>query len=266
MENSEILCACMNRPLECSFWCEVVGRYEGLLDPDTRRFMQETNRRVMPVRNYRSWLQTLRLPLNKTMQWYCTEVSRLYLAVGAAAESAGSHLVVDSSKHPFFYGLARASGGFEAFEHTPAIRLVRDPRGVLYSLARPKAQVTTQGAVTQMVAHGGIRGIRYWWAMNSAADRVVPIGTPMIRYEDLGSDAVAYLMARWGYREQPAVELTRHQLVANPVRQQGTRTFQLDARWQAAGLPWRTGVATMLRPWMRRYGYLDKPQSELDRP
>src|SRR5699024_10891026 len=156
---------------------------------------------------------------------------------------------------PLFYHLTRTSGAFQAFANSHALRLVRDPRGVAKSLETPKEYASVSG-VKRMKSSTALRSIPYWLAMNITSDRVVDDNTPYLRYEDLPKERYRKLMSDLGHNVVSlSVSSNRHQLIANPVRQQGRTTFKLDKRWLSMPPTKRLLVSAVLFPWMRRYGY-----------
>ena len=144
------ICSCGEPMLECGFWSRVREKSPGLRDRSTLAFMQRVNRKIMPIRRVYKWPLIGRSVQQHKKQptWlrqYQSHVIELYSALITTAQEMGYEAVVDSSKHPLWYRISVSSGALEKFEHRAAVRVVRDPRAVAYSLARPRTEPTAEG-------------------------------------------------------------------------------------------------------------------------
>jgi len=250
----DVLCSCGQPAEKCPFWARVRDVYPGVADPETIAYMTGVNRGIMPIRRLRTWLPVL---AGRTTGFdrYQREARALVSAVGWAADDLGYRLVVDSSKHPVFFALIHTRP-FPEFAQRLCVRLVRDPRGVSYSLQRPQAEVTAAGGEFAMKGYSAWRTVPFWVALNLASDRVVPSSAIRLRYEDLGKEVYREWLEAEGVSLVGGSGLTsRHQLVANPARQGGERPFFLDERWRQGPRLRSMLIGAASLPWMRRYGY-----------
>lgn len=263
------LCSCGQRARNCDFWADVGSRYAGLDQSETVRFMQEMNRRTLSLRRATTW-PAVSIASGRTGNGaaarYGAEISRLYIALESSARSAGYRTVVDSSKHPFWYHLAHRRGALECFHPRKAVRLVRHPRAVAFSLRRPRNEETASGPATIQNAYRLWQAIPYWLVMNLVGDAVTGDDALVIRYEELADTGYLATLESAGFRcvRPDEVQLQpqwSHQLVGNPTRQNPAASqFENDLRWseQRIGvvedLSWRA-----LRPVLRRYGYSAQP-------
>lgn len=250
-------CSCGALASECPFWALVSKKYPGIIDSQTIDFMRKTNNSIMPVRNFVQWRSLVKHGTYDRFANYQFEVDKLYRAISLAADACGYNFVVDSSKHPAFYYLASTSGAFRNFRTVNPIRLVRDPRAVVYSLSKPKLDKLSQGEQAKMRRYGALRGVGYWWAMNTAADKVVPRSTPLLKYEDFESGAYNRVMVGLGYDPiSVPSQVSRHQLAGNPDRGFAIVSFSADHRWESMPSFSKIMVKTAMLPLMKRYGYL----------
>lgn len=258
----EKLCACGQVGRNCPFWARVIHHYPTVLHADTIEAVQSTNSRVLSVRQLVTWTRILAHGAVGGVPTYVTEyqkeVRRLYHAIAVSSHEHGYQIVVESSKNPIWYDLAHAGGCFQPFARADVWRLVRDPRAVVYSLARPKEERIVGGARTVQRSYSSTRAILYWLIMNIGADIATSKDTPVLRYEDLGDEEYLSSLEKAGYQRRASTPLSSgHQLVANPIRQTPDRNaFSLDERWRNEDEAWRLRLTyRLLRPVLRRYGY-----------
>ena len=263
LSRPNMLCSCGEPAKRCPFWANVIRHYPRILDPHLIETMQLMNMQLLPIRRLGTWaLLWLRQPfglLPPQVAQYQDEMRMLHQALLASATEHDYQVVVESSKHPLWYHLALTGGCFEGFAQSDAWRVVRDPRAVVYSLARPKFEQTSAGAQVIQRRYSPSRAIPYWLAMNVGGDIATPRATPIVRYEDLGDESYIAIMEGSGYRRITKESASPgHQLVGNPSRQStsGQKPFQLDERWKGEQASWGTRLSwKLLRPFLRRYGY-----------
>jgi sulfotransferase family protein len=184
-------------------------------------------------------------------------------------------VMVDSSKTAWTsllapFRLRRALGGDFLLVH-----LVRDPRGVAWSMMRWKPKKARQ------YLPAGARGLRAgvgWLAANLACEafgRRYPDNYLKLRYEDLSGDprqAINEIERRLGL---PPVDLergeevdNRHQLYGNAMRFKELKLTDLkeDVAWKTA-MPgfWRSLVGWITWPLRARYNYGGVEQPETPR-
>jgi len=257
------LCSCGQVARNCPFWAGVIRHYPDILHADTVEAVQSTNSRVLSVRQLVAWTRILTHgavgAVPTFVVEYQKEICKLYQAIAASSLEDGYQIVVESSKNPIWYDLANTGRCFQPFAKAHVWRLVRDPRAVAYSLARPKDERIVGGIRTVQRSYSLTRAILYWLIMNIGADIATPTGTPFVRYEELGDEQYISLLEKAGYqRRAPQRVSSGHQLVANPIRQASaaTATFSLDERWRTEEEAWRLRLTySLLRPVLRRYGY-----------
>lgn len=254
LQREDKICSCGTSARTCPFWIHVGRFYPALVDPETQAFMIDAHRNWTPVRHAWRWIPAIashRFPwvLSERATEYQTQARSLILAVGRAAEEMGYGLVVDSSKHPLFYSITKAER--ESFRSHRPLHLVRDPRGVILSLNRPKHDITLNGP-RAMKGYTRLRALVYWLLMNLPAEILVRLdqGTTL-RYEDLGVEDTMrqlHLPISTGTGAQ-------HQLVANPVRRSVGAPFSLDDRWREDAALSSTWLRIVLFPLLRHYRY-----------
>lgn len=257
------LCACGKSPSTCRFWSEVLRRCPALVDADTAAFMREVNQRTLSIDSLPRWFAMSRAARRNGAEArkYVDEAVRLYAALANVAVALGYRTVVDSSKHPLWYHLAHRAGALEAFDSRVVIRLIRDPRGVAYSLQRPKSERRVGGDVLIQRAYGSWRALPYWAVMNVGAEVVAAPPVVTVRYEDLAmNQAYQEPLRAAGFHvvEGPSdgPDDGQHQLVANPTRQAGTRNFAIDDQWRRECPPRAERVMWYFAtPLLARYGY-----------
>jgi glycosyltransferase involved in cell wall biosynthesis len=201
---------------------------------------------------------------------YGNYYSRLYRAI--AAESQAQY-VVDSSKWPV-QALALARAGLDV----RVIHLVRDARGVAYSLS--KKDVARPHTLTEsdvMWRNSPVGAATRWVAFQSEAELLRPyLPVTMIRYEDfvrqpqstvaaaltrLGLPATAGQMAH--IDRQRVVLGKSHGLSGNPSRfRDGEITLRGDETWRSQ-MSWldRAAVSAISLPFILRYARPAAPGS-----
>lgn len=148
--------------------------------------------------------------------------------IQAAAEVAGAHTVVDSSKHPGWQrALSRSTG-----DDVLAVHLVRDPRGHLASahVGWHPDRAPTQPPALRSAVHVGAAWVkRNWWSI--VATRRWP-RRRRVRYEDLVADGELGVPASWlGQRDDTWIGAA-HIPTGNPrTRQPGGDEVRADDRW-----------------------------------
>ena len=129
LRNRDHLCGCGDRLLECAFWGEVFDRigFDGShAQAERRAAVQEA-----AVRRRHPWIGLPRLlvarrgaPPRRALP-YAEALTALYRA---AADVAGAHTVIDSSKKSDYAALVTGMGVRAHVVHT-----LRDPRGIVMS-------------------------------------------------------------------------------------------------------------------------------------
>jgi hypothetical protein len=199
----------------------------------------------------------------RDLRHYREILSRLYGAVGSVG---GGAVVVDSSKH--------ASTAF-ILKGVPGVRLrilhlVRDSRGVTYSLLKTVHRPEVVGRDEFMHRSGPWRTGSEWLAFNLLFQVLGILGTrtSLLRYEDLvrtPSEAIALALGGKVSTEDLAfIQGTHvrlgldHTVAGNPMRMKtGELELKVDDEWrQRLGPRDRRIASGVTWPLLLRYGYL----------
>jgi hypothetical protein len=196
---------------------------------------------------------------------YADVLGRLYDAI---ATVAGAHVVVDSSKHPGPAYLLRHVSSIDL----GVVQIVRDPRGVAYSLGKTVRRPEGASADEYMSQWPPRVVARRWLTTNALIAGLRRFGVPVVRvrYEDLVADARGELRRIAEALGEPlpdgaldfvegdrAVLPPVHSLDGNPMRfSTGPVPLRRDDAWRT-GLPDRPRrlVSAATWPLRRRYGY-----------
>jgi hypothetical protein len=193
---------------------------------------------------------------------YTDLLARLYAAIG----SRGA-VVVDSSKHPSTAFVLRRVGGVRL----RLVHLVRDGRGVVYSLSKQVRRPEVVDREAYMHRRPTWRAATEWVALNALFHllRLTRTSTVRVRYEDLVRRPVDAIARLGGPR--PEAELTfvdatgvtlgvDHTVAGNPMRfARGRVDLRLDDRWRTAMRPPDRVVTTLLTaPLLAAYGYIGR--------
>lgn len=229
-------CSCGVRVPVCSFWQRVRKLWDG--DPESHLHTQRSQERFF------SWLRRQARPARQTTissdSPYATMTRQLFAAV---AEAAQCQVVVDASKSPFrLASLARI-----ADLDLRVVHLIRDGRGVAYSLARGARADPRAGVQHDLPSRSLSRTARRWKWVNRISETVcrqLPRERTMaLRYEDFAA-APAPSLARIGAlleldlssvaraAEDGARFDAGHNVAGNRLRMQGPTRLKLDDRWQ----------------------------------
>ncbi|MEH1167091.1 sulfotransferase [Micromonospora sp. CPCC 205539] len=253
-------CGCGEPLTRCPLWSVVVDRVAGRSPAQAAQRIIAEQQRHVRVRHTGARLAevTGRRPRPAGV----TEVARRMLATyRAVAEETGAEVIVDGSKYPAEAAVLLGDAGLDL----RVLHLVRDPRAVAHSFARPKQYLPQMGAA---------RSTGMWTAINVASDRVgraAPERYLRLRYEDFAAaprDVLSRVL-RWADLpgEPPvgadgrAVLGVNHTVTGNPDRlRQGPTTIRPDLAWRDA-LPARTAAVatTLAAPVLHRYGYPIRP-------
>ena len=236
-------CGC-GQPFEiCPFWASVgqsvLGRWEpGEVDAVRRLQVQVARQRHIPRLMFPRWAGS---SFNDAVRDYGACYRRLYTAI---AERAGARYVVDASKWPV-QALALSRSGLDV----RVIHLVRDPRGVAYSLS--KENILRPHAVGQpevMFHESSLVAAARWLAIQTESDALARCGLPVVRmrYEDFVRDPREQVRSALGSLDLSPddswlshigdghVSLSSsHGLSGNPSRfRAGDVALQTDLSWQ----------------------------------
>ena len=255
------LCGC-SRPLpDCELWPHILERAfpDGVDAAATVSLTHYVRTRFTPaarIRALHGWY-------NKKLEPLAAVLDSLYPAI---AEHTGARFIVDSSKLPTYtYLLSRVPSIDLRIVH-----LIRDPRAVAHSWARPKKQLDTAVA-RAMTPIGPARSAVDWVVWNTTIRSLfadASVGYLQLRYEDLITNpetAVRRILEMADEADAPTphlqgntVELAgNHTVSGNPGRfKTGTIELALDEAWQR-DMPAskRKLVERITAPVRRSFGY-----------
>lgn len=238
-------CGCGQPFASCPFWSQVGAKVPGGWDTGLLAGMHGLQRRVARHRHMPRLLagRLAGAGFRDAVSRYGAAYAPLYRAIAAQA-AAG--FVVDASKAP-----AQALALFRAGLDVRVIHLVRDVRGVAYSLAKPDVARPHATAGTDLMWHvGPASAAARWVVCQSEADLLRRCGMAVarVRYEDFVAEprlVITGALTALGVPVTPQdlahvgggrISLgTSHGLAGNPGRFQGGEvTLRPDEAWRGA--------------------------------
>lgn len=257
-------CGCGERFSGCPFWTQVgVAAFGGWDRVDVHRILA-LRELVERTRHIPMLAAGKRGDFNALATEYADYYARIY---AAAAETAGSGVVVDSSKHSALAHCLRYSDAIDL----RVLHVVRDPRGVAYSWTKTVARPETDGQ-DEMTRYTPARSAVLWNAHNAAFGLLRQRGVAVrrLRYEDFIAhprETVNKIAAFVGmdtstapldFLSDTGVELGQcHSAAGNPMRfRTGHLPLRADEAWRKAMPPrQRALVGAVCAPLLRSYGY-----------
>jgi hypothetical protein len=257
------LCGCGTAFHACPFWRDV-GRlaFDGWdrLDPEEVVALQ---RRVDRNRYIFFMLFPRLFPrYRRDLTAYGRLLTPLYRAIA----EAGGGVVVDSSKHVSTAFLLRRVPGIR----TRVVHLVRDGRGVAFSLAKRVRRPEVANGEAFMHRQPSWRAAIEWVLFNGMFHALALTGTRVshVRYEDLVDRPRPTLAGLAAARAETGEELAfvdgsrvtlgvDHTVAGNPIRfSQGDLDLRRDEKWRTE-MPRRDRrlVSLIAAPLLRAYGY-----------
>jgi hypothetical protein len=243
-------CRCGVPFQECEVWGRILDEGFGgakLVEP------HEVTRLRNRIRNRHAPLALL--PWSDLPQ----HLSKLYRAIRSSTDS---RVIVESSGSPTYAHVLGMVPEIDLY----VIHLVRDPRGVQYSLLKRK----TQGG--RYLKHNSVKGALAWDALNLATETIwrdSPHRYSRLRFEDFvrgPQETVEYILGvmqerveRLPFTDANKVELgATHGVGGSPSGlDTGTVELRLDEAWKVKMKPSDKFVTTTLTwPLLLRYGYL----------
>ncbi len=260
------LCGCGSRFADCPFWAEV-GRvaFGGWSELDADAVLR-LQRRVDRNRYIFFMLWPALSPrYRRDLARYVDILDRLYRALG----QVGGGVIVDSSKHASTAFLLRRVPSVKL----RVVHLVRDSRGVAYSLLKKVRRPEAVGAEAFMFRASPWRSGAEWIAFNTSFHLLRLVGTPttLTRYERLVHDPRGTLGEILAEEPVSAADLelafiqgstvslgVDHSVAGNPMRlQQGSFDLRVDSEWRTSMRTRDRRVTTLVTwPLLARYGYL----------
>jgi hypothetical protein len=259
----ELFCACGERVPDCPFWIAVrrewLRRLGGTEDPLRYLTMQARFERLRSIpRLVGSSVESRRFAAFE--QW----TIQLFAAIRTVA---GRPVVIDTSKRPVRALALSKMRGLDL----RVLHLVRDPRGVAFSLSQSFPEDPTRGVQRPMFGHPVWRSALMWRLTNTLTDlvgrRLAPERFRRLRYEELTGDPAASLQSVFGLaglassgvaeRLERGDEIeTGHTVAGNRLRMQGRFRLRIDDRWTSAmSRSDQRLVVRLVGPAFVRYGY-----------
>jgi hypothetical protein len=256
-------CTCGERVRECAFWTAVWRDWMGANGLAGTPPYEELQGAVEWPRHL-PMLLARRRRRSLAFRHYAEATTRLFDTIAALS---GCPVVVDSSKAPRrAYALTQTPG-----LDVRLIHLVRDPRGVCYSMTKALRKDLEAGVgidrpgwpIRKTAMHWMLRTtIAAWIRRRHGADRAI-----LVRYEDLVADPLTTLerigvatgldlseVAR-GLAQGQTIR-PRHVAIGNQMRMAKEIRVQIDDEWARSMHPRdRRLVEILTGPWLRALGY-----------
>jgi hypothetical protein len=260
------LCGCGAVFLDCPFWTEVgrigFGGWDQIRVEEVSAMQRRVDRNRYIFFMLMPWLSRR---YERDLRAYTAILERLYRGIH---QVGGGATIVDSSKHGSTAFLLRRVGGLRL----RVVHLVRDSRGVAFSLLREVRRPEVVDRAEYMYRASVWRSSLEWLAFNGAFHLLRVVGTPtrMVRYEDLIQrpratigriltfEGALSLPADLGFVEGHRVRLgVDHTVAGNPMRfRHGTFDLKLDEAWMGSmGSGQRLLATAMTWPLLAAYGY-----------
>jgi len=260
--SSEQFCACGAQARDCGFWVQVLQRWSASVPDFTEREYRSLQRRFERLRQLLR--PGFRRELNVENPRFARYAEYTRSLFDAIADLSGAEVIVDSSKSP-----ARAL----ALSRVPGIEvrmlhLVRDVRGVAYSLRKLQKPKPGEGLLVKLRRRSNLRFAGTWAVVNYFCEKVRPIipGPSMFtRYEDytadldgtlttlaglIGRDRLSYAASAENLMKQG------HQVAGNDARLRPVQAISTDEVWRRQfGFTLRKGLYVLVLPLMLRYRY-----------
>jgi len=261
INNEYCACGCPGR--ECPFWSEVRREWQ--------RTTESTVRELLQLQEKFERTKTWGLPVRRKHDTRSTEFQRyreMWVSLCRAAQKiSGKSVILDSSKTPTraFY-LTQIP---EIDLHL--IHLVRDGRGVCYSLTKPYAKDTKSGIQAEIRPRSAIRTAFFWVFRNWQSEKVRSLlGQDLsirIRYEDFMSTPADTMKQ---IEKLSHIDLTRitaklaaeepfdvgHTIAGNRVRMSGAIKLRADQKWQRRlSRKKRLVFELVAKSGLKKYGY-----------
>lgn len=251
-------CACGQVAETCAFWAELRRRWLGDSDVADQAALEAG------IESLARWLGPAAAATRRSDEWeqYAERMRALFAHL---ADMTGSRVIVDSSKTP---ARALALSQVDGVD-LRVVHLVRDPRGVVWSLRKKLAKDLAAGVPKDSRVHPVWYSAAAWSLTNAAASwirRQLP-RTLFLRYEDFVGAPVPTLEAVGelvGVDMAPLLgqvvgemDLTdRHLVAGNRLRMNKTATLRVDEAWRDGLSPREQRLCgTIAAPLMRSYGY-----------
>lgn len=260
-------CACGARLWRCPVWSRVARRLRAsgrARDPariDRFRHLVTEGRAVADA--FLPWSASVSA---RDLSEYGAELTALYRTL---REVTGARVLVDSSKNLSYAKILQETGAVRLH----VVHLVRDSRGVTFSLGKRTRRPGPDAASEQLARRGPVAGSLLWTISNVLAEAIGSDAASYrrVRYHDFVAAPSATLrQILFGTDEtirvdglprvrREAIDLpVQHVIAGNPVRSlRGEIRLDEDVEWRdAMGAGTRHLVTTLTLPLLVRYGFL----------
>lgn len=229
-------CSCGEHLQDCGFWAGVMRRWLAQGEGDFLGAYVEAQKRFEPMSLTRAGVRE-----SEAFGKFAAATAALMSEIAFAA---GRNVIVDSSKMP---GRAWALAQMDLFD-LYVIHLVRDGRGVAWSLSKSYARDVKAGLQREIKPKSALRTSLRWSMVNLAAEglrRVVGEERYLrVRYEDFVGEPLS-VMTRIG--GMIGIDLTDagarlaagegmragHQIAGNRLRLNPSIRLEIDQSWQS---------------------------------
>ncbi|MCC7075674.1 MAG: sulfotransferase [Acidimicrobiia bacterium] len=252
------LCTCGTSVRTCPVWGEVV--------PDVMRASKVSSVEVLATIQSRQ-MRDREVLLRPRWRDDVEHVALRRHTEEAVRRVAGTDVLVDTSHSAAVAYVAKCVAEALQFIH-----LVRDPRAVAFSSARPKHDPSMQAP---MPSRSPMDAALRWMGVNLAAERLLrgvgeDTAARRLRYEDFVHDptgSVPELALLNDVVVHPTgCPLIEHSIAGNPGRFQRDQPLRLDERWKSMPPSERRQVELITFPLMLRYGYPLRVSGSRDEP
>ena len=262
--DSNEYCACRSTVHDCPLWKPVVGRWRSSGDSKFMARYRAAQERMEGILSWRrligaTWAETSRANFGE-------QTVSLFQTLRAVS---GRPIIVDSSKLP---GRAFALAALPSID-LYVIHLVRDGRGVAWSMMKPFKRQVEQGLQKELRPKPLVYTALRWAIVNVAAQllcwKLGPRRSMRVRYEDFVEDpsrTLDQVMVMVG--EEPSDSVRRsgqtifphHQVAGSRHRMQQVLSVERDERWASEMPRSRQYLFSIIcAPLMLWYGYFLKP-------
>jgi hypothetical protein len=252
----EEFCSCGQALRRCPVWHTIIDRWTAHVGADAvaryHRLQRACERWPSPPPHSALW------------QDYAGHTIGLFAAISTVT---GRSTIVDSSKVP---GRARALARIPGLD-LRLIHLIRDGRGVAWSLRKCMSPDPRAGIQTGKRGRSVLRTALAWMATNLVVERLAETldaeRATRITYEELAQDPAAAMRQLSPLLATDLTPLSQmlaegaplaagHVMAGNRLRMHGNLRLRPDLEWQARlSLAQRRLVDLLCRPVLRRYGY-----------
>jgi hypothetical protein len=179
VRRDDVPCGCGTRFTACDFWTDIGARAFGGWDNVALERIPDLWRKVG---RFRHAVRRMGPGQSSHRQDLFAEYTDYYLRIyAAAAEATGARVIVDSSKDPGLAMCLRSAGDV----NLRVIHLVRDPRGVAYSMTKRVPNIEGERGMKSPMASA------LHWTKTNGMWQLASAGRPAmsrVRYEDLIDD------------------------------------------------------------------------------